>query len=111
MACTSRTQGDAMTAQVEHQRFSFRAEVVQILDLLIHSLYTNKETFLRELISNASDAIDRLRLEALFRPELLDEAGSLANGGSTEADCCTITAFGKRIGGIPAGVDKDDLSV
>src|SRR5260370_28095172 len=93
MACTSRTQGDAMTAQVEHQRFSFRAEVVQILDLLIHSLYTNKETFLRELISNASDAIDRLRLEALFRPELLDEAGPSELCGTHDEHAAATTRY------------------
>src|SRR5260370_5187093 len=98
MACTSRTQGDAMTAQVEHQRSSFRAEVVQILDLLIHSLYTNKETFLRELIANASDAIDRLRLEALFRPELLEEAGLLQIGVSHDEDAGTITVSDNGIG-------------
>jgi molecular chaperone HtpG len=47
------------------QSYSFQAEVVQLLDLMIHSLYSNKEIFLRELISNSSDAIDRLRLERL----------------------------------------------
>jgi molecular chaperone HtpG len=52
------------------ESFSFQAEVVQVLDLMIHSLYSNKEIFLRELISNSSDAIDRLRLERFARPEL-----------------------------------------
>jgi molecular chaperone HtpG len=58
-----------VTAQTP-ESFSFQAEVVQVLDLMIHSMYSNKEIFLRELISNSSDAIDRLRLERFSRPEL-----------------------------------------
>src|ERR1044071_8284380 len=58
------------TAKVE--TFQFETETQQLLDLMIHSLYTNKEIFLRELISNASDALDRLRFEALVRPELIE---------------------------------------
>lgn len=52
------------------ESFSFQAEVVQVLDLMIHSLYSNKEIFLRELISNSADAIDRLRLERFSQTEL-----------------------------------------
>jgi molecular chaperone HtpG len=54
------------------EEYQFQAETKQLLDLMIHSLYTNKEIFLRELISNASDAIDRLRFEALTKPESLE---------------------------------------
>jgi molecular chaperone HtpG len=55
------------------KEYQFQAETKQLLDLMIHSLYTNKEIFLRELISNSSDALDRLRFEALTNPTLLGE--------------------------------------
>ncbi len=59
------------------QTFAFQAEVKQLLHLMIHSLYSNREIFLRELVSNASDANDKLRFEALARPELLGEESEL----------------------------------
>lgn len=59
-----------MAAQAEV--LQFQAETKRLLDLMIHSLYTSKDIFLRELISNASDALDRLRFETLTRPELMD---------------------------------------
>src|SRR3954453_9276999 len=60
------------TAHAAPQRMEFRTELKQLLDLIIHSLYTKKEIFLRELISNAADATDKLRFEALKHPELLE---------------------------------------
>jgi molecular chaperone HtpG len=80
------------------ETFRFQAEAVQILDLMIHSLYSNKEIFLRELISNASDAIDRLRLEQLSRGEVPGEDGPLQVQVSFDADAGTITVADNGIG-------------
>ena len=55
---------------MSEERLSFQAEVSRLLDIVAHSLYSEKEVFLRELISNASDACDRLRYAALTQPEL-----------------------------------------
>ncbi len=62
---------------MERKTLSFQAEVQQILHLVTHSLYSNKEIFLRELVSNASDACDKLRFEALDRPELYEDQPAL----------------------------------
>src|SRR3982074_1230232 len=56
------------------ETLQFKTELKQLLHLIIHSLYSHKDIFLRELISNASDAIDTLRFESLTRPELKDAA-------------------------------------
>ena len=66
------------TETAPKQTLGFQAEVKQLLQLMIHSLYSNKQIFLRELISNASDALDRLRFEAIGRPELLEGHAELA---------------------------------
>jgi molecular chaperone HtpG len=63
-------KGESMMAA---EKFEFQAEVKQLLDLMIHSLYSNRDVFLRELISNASDACDRLRFEGLTQSELLPD--------------------------------------
>ncbi len=64
----------AVAEQEKVQTFEFQAEVQQLLKLVINSLYTDKDIFLRELVSNASDALDRLRIEALTRPEITEGA-------------------------------------
>ncbi len=87
-----------MSVEAEQESFSFQAEVVQILDLMIHSLYSNKEIFLRELISNASDAIDRLRLELLARGEQPEAGGPLQITVSFDAGARTITVGDNGIG-------------
>ena len=60
---------------MSEERRAFQAEVGRILDLMVHSVYSDKEIFLRELISNAADACDRLRYRAIAEPELLDGDG------------------------------------
>ena len=87
-----------MSAQTEQESFSFQAEVVQILDLVVHSLYSNKDIFLRELISNASDAIDRLRLEMLSASEDPADEGPLQIRVSYDKDAGTITVADNGIG-------------
>lgn len=76
----------------------FQSEVKQLLQLMIHSLYSNKEIFLRELISNASDAADKLRFKALSNPALYEGDGDLRVRVSFDADKGTITISDNGIG-------------
>ncbi len=80
------------------QTMSFQAEVKQILHLVTHSLYSNKEIFLRELISNASDACDKLRFEALNQPELYEDTPNLEVRISYDAEAKTLTIRDNGIG-------------
>jgi len=82
----------------DQETFGFQAEVVQLLDLMINSLYSNKEIFLRELISNGSDAIDRLRLELLSKGENPEDEGPLQIRVSYDKDAATITVADNGIG-------------
>ena len=76
----------------------FQSEVKQLLQLMIHSLYSNKEIFLRELISNASDAADKLRFKALSNPALYEGDGDLRVRVSFDTDKGTITISDNGIG-------------
>jgi molecular chaperone HtpG len=87
-----------MTVETYEERLSFKAEAVQILDLMINSLYSDKEIFLRELISNASDAIDRLRLELITQNQPPDSEEKLQIRVSYNKDAGTITIADNGIG-------------
>jgi molecular chaperone HtpG len=80
------------------ETFQFQAETTQLLDLMIHSLYTQKEIFLRELISNASDALDRLRFEALTKPELIGTTEKLEIRLEVDREARTLTISDSGIG-------------
>ncbi len=95
---SAETNQTDQTGQADPESFTFQAEVVQILDLMVHSLYSNKEIFLRELISNASDAIDRLRLELLAKSELPEAEGPLRIRVSFDSGARTITVADNGIG-------------
>ncbi len=85
-------------ASQAEQTLGFQAEARQLLQLMIHSLYSNKEIFLRELISNASDAVDKLRFEALENAALLETDPDLRIRVSVDADAGTITISDNGIG-------------
>ena len=78
------------------ERHEFQAEVRELLDLMIHSLYSHKDIFLRELISNASDALDKIRFEALSRPELA--SGELAITLEVDPAARTLAVHDNGIG-------------
>ncbi len=83
---------------------SFQAEVGRILDLMVHSVYSNKEIFLRELISNASDACDRLRYAAITQPELLGDDPAFRIDVRVDKSARTITVSDNGI-----GMNREDL--
>jgi len=87
-----------MTNQTPTETKAFQAEVKQLLQLMIHSLYSNKEIFLRELVSNASDACDKLRYEALANPTLFENDPDLGLRILLDTDAKTITIADNGIG-------------
>jgi molecular chaperone HtpG len=87
-----------MSTNAHKETLGFQAEVKQLLDLMIHSLYSNKEIFLRELISNAADAADKLRFEALSDDALYDGDNELKIRVAFDKDARTITIGDNGIG-------------
>ncbi len=87
-----------MTAEAHKETLGFQTEARQLLHLMIHSLYSNQEVFLRELISNASDAIDKLRFEALKEEKLLEDDPEFTIRVEVDKDANTITLSDNGIG-------------
>src|SRR5438105_1150851 len=96
---------DAQTAEPNAgESHQFQAEVAELLRLMVHSVYSETDIFLRELISNASDACDRLRYEAISRPELLADGGDLAIRIKPDKDAGTLTIADNGV-----GMDRQEL--
>jgi hypothetical protein len=91
-----------MTAHVE--QLEFQAEARQLLDLMVHSVYSNKDSFLRELISNASDALDKLRLEALRNKDPDVDTSDMHIEIEVDKDARTLSARDNGIGTTHAQV-------
>jgi molecular chaperone HtpG len=92
------------TVSNNKQTLSFQAEVAQLLHLMIHSLYSNKEIFLRELISNASDAADKLKFETLANPAIYENDSDLKVRIDINKEARTITISDNGI-----GMNKEDI--
>src|SRR5712671_6936788 len=90
--------------ETRHESRAFEADVAKLLNLIVHSVYSDKEVFLRELISNAADACEKLRYEAIARPELLGDDPALRITLSIEAEkkCLTVEDNG-------IGMSRDEL--
>ncbi|MDH3832344.1 MAG: ATP-binding protein, partial [Gammaproteobacteria bacterium] len=87
-----------MTVDTQKETLEFQTEVKQLLQLMIHSLYSNKEIFLRELVSNSSDACDKLRFEALANDKLYDGDTTLRIRVDFDKDNKTVTITDTGIG-------------
>jgi len=87
-----------MSVEAHKETLGFQTEVNQLLKLMIHSLYSNKEIFLRELVSNASDAIDKLRFEAISESKLYENDTDLKISLSFDKDARTVTISDNGIG-------------
>lgn len=93
-----------MSATQQAETMGFQTEAKQLLHLMIHSLYSNKDIFLRELISNASDACDKLRFEGLQKPELLEGGDELVVRIEVDNEANTVTIIDNGI-----GMSRDDI--
>ncbi len=93
-----------MSQDVSQEKFEFRAEIQQLLNILVHSLYRDREIFLRELISNASDALNRIQFELLTNRDVLDPDAELAVRVTVDQEAKTVTISDSGI-----GMTRDEL--
>merc|ERR1712021_87518 len=104
--CFASTEVAMAEEEVASEKFEFQAEVTRLMDIIINSLYSHKEIFLREIISNASDALDKIRFLALTEPEMLGEGDTakldITIAGNKDNDTVSITDRG-------VGMTKQDL--
>ncbi|GFP87277.1 heat shock protein 83 [Phtheirospermum japonicum] len=96
--CDATAVSEKEAAEAPGETHEYQAEVSRLLDLIVHSLYSHKEVFLRELVSNASDALDKLRFLSVTEPSLLGDAGELEIRIKPDPDNGTITITDTGIG-------------
>ncbi|CAN4124658.1 unnamed protein product [Withania somnifera] len=102
--CEASAVAEKETSESSGETHEYQAEVSRLLDLIVHSLYSHKEVFLRELVSNASDALDKLRFLSLTEPSLLGDSGELEIRIKPDPDNGTITITDTGI-----GMSKEEL--
>ncbi|KAG6426175.1 hypothetical protein SASPL_110393 [Salvia splendens] len=96
--CEAAAVAEKEAPESSGETFEYQAEVSRLMDLIVHSLYSHKEVFLRELVSNASDALDKLRFLSVTQPELLGDSGELEIRIKPDPDNGTITITDTGIG-------------
>ena len=98
------SEADTLSPGAVPETKSFQADVSRLLELMVHSVYSERDVFLRELISNAADACEKLRYESIARPELSGDGEGFAIRVAIDKDAKTLTVADNGI-----GMDRDDL--